>query len=185
MDQRDLLSHGTTRCILVFFENTMTSFNSKPSPARLRWFENFREYLNVNQLGYANSKKRGDYSEEIIFVKMKYLEPSVKSWLIEHALEMISTDMDFDLADVRITAKRISKALDIPESDFYDVMDSKTARFRTKTQHQSHQKNDIEKTYERMINEANDPNQSSFSLNNIVFMVFMALAITGLISMCS
>jgi len=123
----------------VFFENTMACFNSKPSPSRIKWFENFREYLDVNPLGYANSKKSGDYSEEIILVNMKYLEPSVKSWLLEHALEMITTDIDFDLSDVRITASRISKALDIPESDFYDVINSKTAELKAKMTEQNEQ----------------------------------------------
>ncbi len=139
MDQRGLLSHAITRCILVFFENTMASFNSKPSPSRKIWFENFREYLGVNPLGYANSKKRVDYSEEIIFIKMKYLEPSVKTWLIERALEMITTDVDFDMADVRITAKRISMAFDIPESNFYDAMTSKTAEIKIKMTNQNEQ----------------------------------------------
>lgn len=139
MDPRDLLSHASTRCILVFFENTMSSFNSRPSPSRIKWFENLREYLDVNPLGYANSKMSGDYTEEIIFVKMKFLDPSVKSWLLEVALEMISSDEDFDLTDVSITASRISKALDIPEKNFYDVMTSKTAEFEAKIMHQNKQ----------------------------------------------
>lgn len=137
MDQRELLSHATTRCILVFFENTMECFNSKPSAYRIRWFENFREHLGVNPLGFTNSKKSSDYSEEIIFVKMKYLEPSVKTWLIELALEMIKCDVDFDLEDVRITAKRISKALDISENDFYDIMTSQTASLKDKMTNQN------------------------------------------------
>lgn len=125
MDPRELLSHASTRYILVFFENTMANFNREPSLARRKWFENFREYLGVNPLGYKNTKESGDYSEEIIFVKLKYLESSTKKWLIDCALEMIASEDDFDLSDVRITAARISSALDIRESDFYDVMDSK------------------------------------------------------------
>ena len=128
MDPRDYLSHATTRCVLVFFENTMASFNNKPSLSRIEWFENLREYLNVNPLGYTNSKLSGDYTEEIIFVKMKYLEPLVKSWLIEVAIEMISSDIDFELSDVGITASRLSKALDVPESDFYDILTLQTAK---------------------------------------------------------
>jgi hypothetical protein len=137
MDQRDFLSHVTTRCILVFFENTIASFNRKPSPSRIRWFENFRDYLDVNTLGYANSKMSGEYTEEIIYVKMKNLKPSVKSWLIELALEMITCDLDFDLEDFRITAVRISKALDVPESNFYDVITFATAELEVKKKSQN------------------------------------------------
>lgn len=46
-------------------------------------------------------------------------------------------------------------------------------------------KNVVEKTYDRMIREAQDPNQSSFSLNNIVFIIFTVLALLGLLSLCS
>lgn len=130
MDPRDLLSHASARYILVFFENTMANFNREPSLARRKWFEDFREYLGVNPLGYKNSKESGDYSEEIIFVQLKYLESSTKNWLIDCALEMIASEDDFDLSDVRITAARISRALDIPESDFYDIMDSKTRKLK-------------------------------------------------------
>lgn len=55
-----------------------------------------------------------------------------------------------------------------------------TERFNHKIQNLSHKKNVVKKTYIRMINKANDLNQSSFSLNNIVFLAFM-----GLVSMCS
>jgi hypothetical protein len=127
MDQRDLLSFTTTRCILVFFENTLNSFKRKPTLSRIRWFENFRDYLDVNELGYANSKLSGDYTEEIIFWKMQDLEPSVKSWLLELAIEMLNVEREFDFEDVRVTASRISKALNIPESDFYNMMTTKTA----------------------------------------------------------
>lgn len=119
MDQRDLLSHVRTRCILVFFDNIITSFNRKSSLSRISWFENFREYLVVNEHGYTSSKMSGDYTEKIIFVKMKYLKPSVKSWIIELALEMITIDTDFNLEDFRITAKRISKALNVTKSYLY------------------------------------------------------------------
>lgn len=133
MDPRDLLSHASTRYILVFFENTMAKFNREPSLARREWFENFREYLGVNALGYKNSKESGDYSEEIIFVQLKYLESSTKKWLIDCALEMLASEDDFDLSDVRTTAARISRALDIAENDFYDVMDSKTTKLQKKS----------------------------------------------------
>ncbi len=39
---------------------------------------------------------------------------------------MIASNEDFDLSDVKITATRISKALDIPESEFYYIMKSNT-----------------------------------------------------------
>ena len=137
MDIRGLLSHNSTRCILVFFENTILQFNSNPSEERRQWFENFREYLDVNPLGYANSKESGSYTEEIIFVNMKFLDKKIKTWIIESALEMIFSDENLDLSDVRITAERISKALDIPLNDFYDIMDSQTAEFRAKTEIQN------------------------------------------------
>lgn len=139
MDQRNLLSLNSTLSILVFFENTMASFNGKPSPSRIRWFENLREYLGVNPLGYANLKKRSDYSEELIFVRIKNLKPSIKTWLIKLAIEMITSDGDFDLVDVRITATRISQALDIPASDFYYAMNSQTTELKVKMTNQNEQ----------------------------------------------
>jgi hypothetical protein len=108
----------------------MSKFSHGPSILRSQWFDNFREYLDVTPLGYSNTKESGDYSEEIVLGEMKYLPPSVKTWLIECALEMISSDLESDyIEDVRVTASRISKALDIPEEKFYDAMSSQTAKF--------------------------------------------------------
>jgi len=45
--------------------------------------------------------------------------------------------------------------------------------------------NAVSRTYQRMAIQAQDPNQNSFSLNNIVFIIFTALAILGLVSLCS
>lgn len=45
--------------------------------------------------------------------------------------------------------------------------------------------NTASKVYDRMTREAEDPNQSTFSLNNIVFFIFTALAILGLLSLFS
>lgn len=143
MDQRELLSHQSTRCILVFFDNTIANLKREPSLSRTRWFENFKEHLGVSPLGYTNSKESGNYSEATVLLEMKYLPTSVKTWLIECSHEMITSDVNLELADasdvelyledVRILATRISNALDIPESDFYDIMDSKTAVLKSKT----------------------------------------------------
>ena len=46
-------------------------------------------------------------------------------------------------------------------------------------------RNDENPIVNRMIRKAQDTNQSTFSFNNIVFMTIIALAILGLISLCS
>lgn len=147
MDQRGFLSHNSTRCILVFFENTMSMFNKEQSISRRNWFENFRDYLNVSALGYANSKESDNYSEVVVFDQLKYINSSVKNWLIECAIEMIISDKDFDLSDVNITANRISKALDIQESDFYNIMKSKYTLLEDKISMQNEQLIAVKKIY--------------------------------------
>lgn len=139
MDIRDLLSYNSTRCILVFFEDTMWDFKREPSVSRRQWFEKFREYLEVSPLEYSNSKSSGSYPEDIVFAHMQFLDNRIKSWLIDCALDMISSDKEFDLSDVRVTAKRISQALVIPEEDFYDVMSLRTREIKAQFS-QEHEK---------------------------------------------
>jgi hypothetical protein len=138
MDQRELLSHKSTRCILVFFENLISKLDFRQSSYRNRWFESFRDYLDVTQKGFINSKESGDYSEEKVLIEMKYLPSALKTWAIHHAIDMLLIDLNINptneqdveiyLSDLRIVAGRLTQALDIPINNFYDCLDSFTSR---------------------------------------------------------
>ena len=79
-----------------------------------------------------------------------------------------------------------NKVAGIESSQFYDEIEKllSLSHHVNKISFEPAKKNFLEKTQERMISEASNPDDSILSLSNIAFMVLIALAFLGLLSMC-
>tara|TARA_B100000508_G_scaffold17413_1_gene11757 strand:+ start:1230 stop:1799 length:570 start_codon:yes stop_codon:yes gene_type:complete len=144
-------------------------------------------YLGLTEFEYDTHLKKG-IDPNFLQTQLQSLNEKQIDLLIGMTIDLLNYPGIPTERDVLITENCFVKIVGLSADQFHDKIEKMfalTNHFNDVPQYDSQRKNVVDKTFERMINEANDPNESTFSLNNIVFLVFVTLAILGLFSLCS
>ena len=144
-------------------------------------------YLGLNETEYNNYFNKG-IDPDKLKAQLHSLNDKQVDILIGMTIDLLNCIGSPTEKDVLIAENCFGKIVGISANQFHNKIEKMfalTNHFNDAPQYSSQRKNVVDKTFERMINEANDPNESSFSLNNIVFLLFVTLAILGLFSLCS